>query len=898
MRELGGVETVCSRRAIMKSDNRMKVTFDDLSLECLKLTERVKQQREIYFRAMPEICTERACLITRYHLKKNGQNECLFDQFKRNGKISILDKAKAYRYVLENRAPIVTHGSAYEKGEKGMKPFQFKEAPLFAGSTTTKFKGVPLYPEFLALTLWPELSTISNRKMNPYHITAAEVEELNLRVFPHWLDFTITEILRKEHFSTNQRRSKVIEQAPQLDSMELLERLVFFLVSKGECISHTIPDFTRVLKLGLRGMIQEADQAGAQAVEDDQKQFYSAISEVLEGIIAYSKNLAREAEALALKESDSRLRKELREIARIHYKLTEYPAETFREGLTTVWICWIAIHIENPNVALSLGRLDQILYGLYEDDINHDRLDVQGALELICSLWLKIGDHVPFIPDVAEQLFGGTGSNQAITIGGVDQEGKDAVSDLTYLMLKATELMKLRDPNLNARYYPGVNSRDYLRRLCEANLNTGATPAIHNDRAVIEALKWHGDKEAQARDYGIIGCVEPGSNGRSYGASAAILLNLTSALELALFNGKHRHTGTDENSPRIGLPTGDARNPETFREFEDFWAAFEAQTRFLVQQATELNNLFGEVHQRFYPTPILSAFFEGPMEKGKDLIEGGAQINSSGATIIGLADVVDSLSAIQEVVFDEGKKNPGSFAKLLDALEDNFEHDEKLQKRLANPDKTPKYGNEHPDADLNACRVVGLLDEVFAEKENYRGGHYRVGYWTMTNHAGFGRLMKAMPNGRKAWENFTSGITPVSGVTPHLTQTLNSVAKLPAKCLSSGVALNLKYTPTDEDRVRMLDNFAASVEGYFDSRGAGSEGGMEIQFNIIDHKTLEDAFHNPEKYPELLVRVSGYTAYFKDLNPQMKKEVIDRTEYLLSTGDMQLYEPFQLAKER
>jgi pyruvate formate-lyase/glycerol dehydratase family glycyl radical enzyme len=882
----------------MNRDNDKKVTFDDLSLKCWNLTERVKQQREIYFRAMPEICTERACLITQYHMKKNGQNECLFDQFKRKEKISILDKAKAYRYLLEHRAPIVTHRRAYEKREERMKPFEFKEAPLFAGSTTTKFKGVPLYPEFLALTLWPELSTVSNRKMNPYHITPSEVEDLNLRVFPHWLDFTITEILRKEHFSGNQRSSRESEQSPQLDPIKLLERLVFFLVSKSECISHTIPDFCRVLRLGLRGMIQEADQAGAQAGEDGKKVFYTSISEVLKGIIAYSNNLADEAEALALKESDSRLRKELREIARINRKVPECPAETFREGLTTIWICWIAIHLENPNVALSLGRLDQVLYDLYRDDIMHKRLDVQGALELICSLWLKIGDHVPFIPDVAEQLFGGTGSNQAITLGGVDKDGKDAVNDLTYLMLRATELMKLRDPNLNARYFPGVNSRDYLRQLCEVNLNTGATPAIHNDRAVVEALKGHGDNEEQARDYGIIGCVEPGSNGRSYGASAAILLNLTSALELALFNGRHRHTGIDETSPRIGLPTGDPRNPDTFKEFEDFRAAFEAQTRFLVEQSTGLNNLFGQVHQRFYPTPILSAFFEGPMKNGKDLIEGGAEINSSGVTIIGLADVADSLSAIQKVVFDEGKKDPGSFAKLLDALEDNFENDEKLQKRLSNPDKTPKYGNEHPDADANACWVVRLLDKLFTQKENYRGGHYRVGYWTMTNHAGFGRLMKAMPNGRKEGENFTSGITPVSGVTPRLTQALNSVAKLPSKCLSSGVALNLKYTPTDEDRERMLNNFAASVEGYFDSKDAESEGGMEIQFNIIDHKTLEDAFHNPEKYPELLVRVSGYTAYFKDLNPQMKKEVIDRTEYLLSTGDMQPYEPFQLPKGR
>ena len=266
---------------MMKSDNDKKVTFDDLSLKDWDLTDRMEEQREIYFRAMPEICTERACLITQYHLMKDGRNECLFDKFKRDKKISILDKAKAYRYVLENRAPIVTHSRSYEKGIRGMKPFEFKEAPLFAGSTTTKFKGVPLYPEFLALTLWPELHNISHRKMNPYHIEPSEIEDLNHKVFPRWMDCTITEILRKEHFNPNQRDSRYSYPGRQLNQMEILERLVFFLLSKPDSISHAIPDFSRVLELGLGKMIDEAEQDRDKAGEEDKKQFYSAVCEAL-----------------------------------------------------------------------------------------------------------------------------------------------------------------------------------------------------------------------------------------------------------------------------------------------------------------------------------------------------------------------------------------------------------------------------------------------------------------------------------------------------------------------------------------------------------------------------------------------------------------------------------------
>lgn len=847
-----------------------KITINDLSLKDCSLTERVAELKKAYFKAMPEVCVERPRLITRFHLENNLLNK---------DKISILNKARAYRFVLENRTPIVWHKKSFAKG---MVPFEFKDRSLFAGSTTSRFKGVPLYPEFLALTLWPELWTISNRASNPFYLGKEDAEALNFKIFPHWMENNILELARKRCFDENKKKLGKDKYAPE---MKLLERLVFFLASKPNCISHTIPDFSKAINKGLRAIIDEAKERRAKASDASQKEFYAAIPEVLEGIIAYSKNLAKKAKEMADKEADPNIKKEFLDIAEINNRVPELPARSFREGLTTIWICWTALHLENPNVGLSLGRLDQILYDLYRKDIDNKTINIEQAIELISCLWLKIGDHVPTIPDAGEQLFGGTGSNQAITIGGVDKDGKDAVNDLTYVMLRATELMKLRDPNLNARYYQGINSKEYLRRICEVNVNTGATPAIHNDKAVIHALTKKGDSLEHARDYGVIGCVEPGSNGRHYGHSAAILLNLTSALELTLYNGRHRHTGMDL---LISKETG---NPAAFASFDYFKKAFEEQARFLIDQSTTLNNIFGRIHQDFYPTPILSALFEGPMDKGKDIIQGGAVINSSASTIIGLADVADSLSAIQKVVFEE---KSCSFEKLLDAINKNFEGYEPLQKRLMNPDKTPKYGNDDKLADANVTWIVEMLNKAFGEKENYRGGRYRVGYWTMTNHAGFGRLMKALPSGRKDRENFTSGITPVSGVTPVLTKSLNSVAKQPAEFLSSGVALNLKYTPETGDVEKMLDNFAASVEGYVDYGNGNGTGGMEIQFNVTTHDTFVDAVKHPEKYPELLVRVSGYTAYFKDLNPQMQKEIIDRTEYLLSKGSYVHYEPFHL----
>jgi pyruvate formate-lyase/glycerol dehydratase family glycyl radical enzyme len=834
------------------------ITLSDLSLAEHGLTPRVTALKDAYFRAMSEVCVERARLVTQASIDQG-----LFGK----PRITGLDKAKLYRRVLEQRTPVVRHRSAVATD---LTPFTFQDRSLFAGSTTSRFKGVPLYPEFMALALWPELETLKTRACNPYHITDEEVRVLNEEVFPYWLDGNIYELARARSTVASQTNPAVTVDAP---AIKLFEYMVFFLASKSNCISHTIPDFTRALNLGLRALVDLAQERGKSAKDAESRDFYAAVAESMEGIIAYSRRLAAEARRSAAIEADESEKRELLTLAEIHDRVPERPAASFREGLTTVWMCWTALHLENTDVGLSLGRLDQVLYPLYQKDIAAGVLTVGQAIELLCCLWLKIGDHVPTVPNAGEQLFGGSGSNQAITIGGVDARGGDAVNDLTYVMLRATELMRLRDPNLNARYCAGVNSRDYLRRLCQVNLTTGATPALHNDKAAIAALMAKGETLEQARDYGIVGCVEPTSNGRAYGHSGAILMNLISALELALYNGEHRHTGL---GVLISKRTGDVRE---FKSFDEFKLAFTEQTAWLVDQATGLNNLFGRVHQDFCPTPILSTLFEGPMDKGKDLIQGGAVINSSGAAIIGFADVVDSLAAIEKVVFVEKSV---TFADLLAALDADFVGHEALLARLRNEEKTPKYGNEDPAADAIARWLAGMLDDLYAAKENYRGGHYRVGYWTMTNHAGFGLLSKATPNGRRAGQNFTSGITPVSGMTPSLTKALNSVATLPSRLLSNGVALNIKYTP--ENGSKMLDNFMASIEAYFDAVPGRRDGGMEIQFNVTTHDTFVDAVANPQKYPELLVRVSGYTAYFKDLNPQMQKEIIERTEYSLSTG--------------
>jgi pyruvate-formate lyase len=466
--------------------------MDEVTLrECLSNISleqfpRLKRMRGRHFDdSRPEICTELPLNITRY----------LRDQDQETDPPAVR-AGKLYKYVLENKTPLIA------------------EDNLLAGTTSTKPIGVMLYPDLYCLSLWPELETMATRKNNKFGISREEIDTLNLEVFPFWLDRTVMEVTRKD-------RGNPL-------CMRLVERLVFYLVSKEETISHTIPNYGVVVEQGLEALRAEAAQKGIMAAQknnDPERQnFYQGVELALGGIINYAERLSHKALELANEQADSKRRDELLKMSEICQWVPARKPRTFWEALNAIWICKIALHQENANLALSLGRLDQILYPLYAQDIRRGTLkSVDEAVELVGCFWLSIADHVPMVPEAGEEIFGGSGSNQAITLGGVDREGYDAVNDLTYVMLKVTELLRLRDPNVNARYHYDQNSREYLQRLCEVNISTKATPCFHNDVSVIQTLqetfKDQGITEEDARDYGVVGCVEPYSSGRTYGHS-------------------------------------------------------------------------------------------------------------------------------------------------------------------------------------------------------------------------------------------------------------------------------------------------------------------------------------------------------------------------------------------
>ncbi|SDU28468.1 pyruvate formate lyase family protein [Desulfobacula phenolica] len=731
----------------------------------------------------------------------------------------------------------------------------FHDDNMLGGATTAKALGAPVYPEFFGLSIWPELGTISTRKDNPQFLDKKDADILNFDVFPYWMEKSMSEEVRK------------VDPFRQ----GLLEKMIIYTIAKAATISHTTPCYELVLEKGIQRIMEEAANKEEEQGNDKEKLFfYRSVRIAMQGILDYAANISREAARKADNETDPERKKNLQSIAEICKRVPAKPAETYHEAVNALWICQVCVFAENSNMAINPGRLDQILYPYFIRDYESGVLSIEEALNISGSLWFKIADNVNLVPEAAEKLFGGAGAVPAVTLGGVDKKGNNAVNELTYVLLKITELLPIRDPNVNARFHPEKNPVEYRNEVSRVILTNKAIPAFFNDIQNIRTLVNQGETLEHARDYAVIGCVELGSAGRDYSASSSIFMMMYTILYMTLHNGRTTVTGEKP----LWKATG---NPSEFNTFEDFWDAYAEQTRLMAENAISLNNTYGKTHQQFLPTPLLSAIFKGPLDKGKDLIQGGAIYNSSGVTHIGFPDVCDSICAIKDLCFNENDTGMNlSLAELVEAVDNNFKGHELLCAYLKN--KAPKYGTDHPVAVDISGRLIDLGYEVFNTKQNYRGGNYRVAYWTMTNHAGYGSVTGALPSGRKANIPFSSGITPASQIDTCLTTALNCVAGLNSKHIPGAYALNMKFSPV-ECSLENADRFGSVVQAYME------KGGQQVQFNIQDYKTLEEARADPDSHPHLLVRVSGYSAYFKSLNEAMKDELIMRSQYKLSSGE-------------
>jgi len=724
---------------------------------------------------------------------------------------------------------------------------------LLVGNLTSKRVGAIIYPEFIGLLIWPELDNLADRGGNSLQISQAEKEELENEIFPFWPDKVVADYA--DDFTS-----------PPMP-VYLLGQFGFFLLTEAGGISHTAPDFEKLLKVGLNGIVAEARQRiadldgplGTDPEELRKRSFYKAVELACQGVIEFAQRYRAQALALAETESDRTRKAELLEIARICGKVPAEPADTFHEALQSLWFLEVALHQENYEQALCLGRLDQYLLPYYSQDLEKGVLTKERAIELVGCLFIKLSEFVPLFSDNIAVFFSGFPANPAITFGGLTPDGEDATNELTYAILDAREILKTRHPNLHARVHE-KSPEKYLQRAVEVLKSGGAMPAFVNDEVIVPALVGKGIREEDARDYVVIGCVEISVPRKTFGSTDAALMSLPICLEMALRDGY-----CPVMLKKIGVQSGD---PQSFSDMDDVVEAFRRQVSWVVDQMVIGLNALSLAHEQLYPSPLLSALTGGCLDKGKDVTAGGAVYNFTGVQGVGTADVANSLAAIDRLVFREKQVTT---EQLLKALEDDFEgHDDVY--RLVN--RVPKYGNDDELADTYARLVARIFCQEVARHRNTRGGLYLPGFLSMTTHEGFGSFVGALPSGRKAFQTFANGLSPCDGSDlKGPTACLKSIAKIDYSLATSGVSVNMKFSPVDLSGEEGTGILSALIRGYFEL------GGMHLQVNLVSRETLLEAQQNPQKYPDLMVRVSGYSAYFVDLTKEVQDEIIARTEH-------------------
>ncbi len=945
-------------------------TLQDLTLSDIKLSDFpvVQAWRNKLFdpQWIPEICDELPRLLTEF--LRQPEHEALPPTTRR---------AQALKHVFCNKTPLV------------------RASDLLPGQTTTSFVGPVVHMDMSGYCIWPELETIATRPQNPFNIKPEVAKRLNEEIFPYWLERRpVQEAARYSDYDTADYASDNRDEVygglygnnPSIDPplkkragetpkcQELFERVAFYLSDKATAVSHTAPDFGRVLKYGFDELIAQLQNDIDNGVADtpEKIEFSQAVISVYEGAKVYAEHLAEAAEEAGNTE-----------LAAICRKVPAKPAETLAEAITVVWICYHLLLQENTNFGLSPGRLDQTLNEYYlrdwqqQPDSEAKSAYTRRAVELMCHFFLRCSDHVPLSPETAEVLFAGSGSNQALTVGGTRYENGetvDAVNDMTYIILKATEMLSIRDPNVHARYHKEVHHRapdgtplnadqvsPYLKRICQVNLTTRATPALHGDVPVIHSMANYYAKHndistdealADAHDYASIGCIEQNADHKHYGHTGSTLLVLPAILELAMFGGKHRSDGIGKDDPNLFYDTTKYTSLQLteMTSMQDFIDGFRFQLDEMARHCVQFNNYLGRTLEKVRPSPLLSGLFDGPTNKPgenkakfRDVSSGGAKYNSSGVAIIGLADVIDSFCTIDALVFG-GKMTAEELIAVLDA---NFDKNrlsassetrsfirsllDLIQKQFGGQiDSTslamtqerllecinlirlaPKYG-AGVDATIggtynNAMAVkytnllTKMIQDVFFKYRTHRGGRYLTGYWSMTNHAGFGMLCKATPNGRLDNNSFASGITPCPGIVKAngepvtLLDHMLSVASVDADTIQNGYTYNLSLTPRGKAHYNEdVDLFATHMKTFMDQNGvlvqlcvtsiedfiaANSAATAASQANAgeAEQKALAP-------YKDLMIRVAGYSAYYVTLSPLMRQEIIDRANFDMKSG--------------
>lgn len=784
------------------------------------MSRRVKRLRELSINSKPYISTERAELLTNFYKSGAGNT------------VSVpVARALAFKHLMENKTICINDGELIV-GERGPGP-----------------KATPTYPELCCHTL-EDLELLNSRKRTPFFVSKEARTIYRSIIIPFWKGKT----MRERVFAAMSEEWK-----------NAFKSGVFTEFMEQRAPGHAILD-DKIYRKGLLEFKEEIDTRlmnldyfdDSEAYEKEQE--LRAMKIAADALIIYAKRHAEEARKLLEIEKDPQRKVELRRIADICSHVPAHSPRDFWEALQMYWFIHLGVVIElNVWDSFNPGRLDQHLYPFYCRDLEEGKVTREYAKELLECFWIKFNNQ-PAPPKVAvtEEQSGTYQDFALINVGGVREDGTGCVNDLSYLILEVLEEMRLIQPS-GCIQLSGKNPQEFLKRAIEVVKAGFGQPSIFNTDVIIKEFLRAGKSLEDARTGGPSGCVTISAFGKE-SCTLTGYLNWPKILEITLHNGVDPETGK-----QISLQTG---NPVDFTTFEELLSAYKKQLHYFVDLKIKGNNIIERLYAKYMPAPFMSLLFDDCIAKAKDYHNGGPRYNTTYIQGVGIGTLTDSLSAMKYHLFD---KQRFTMEELLEILRKNFSGIEKIRKLLLN--KTPKYGNDDDYADTIAQSVFDAYFDVLDGRPNTKGGEYRVNLLPTTVHIYFGRVTGASPDGRKAGEPLSEGISPSQGADiKGPTAVIKSAAKID-HTRTGGTLLNQKLMPkllSDETGINKLSHL---VRAYF------KLGGHHIQFNVVDADTLKKAQTMPDKYRDLIVRVAGYSDYFVDIGKELQDEIISRTEH-------------------
>ncbi len=627
---------------------------------------------------------------------------------------------------------------------------------------------------------------------------------------------------------------------------------------------HIIPDYAKVLRLGMRGIVEEYEAIADTDISEEHREFVESLILSFKTARKLALRYSKKASELAATESNSGRRKELEEIARITAKVPWEPAETFWEALQSLWTTHMLVMAAEsyPGAGLSFGRWDQYLYPYYQRSVNSGEMSRDEAKELLECYWIKHN----YVYDFQGRLGINQGINssfgQLVTLSGCGPNGEDLTNELTWLALEVIEELSLLEPKPNVRLHKNT-PQDFLLRVAQVLANAQGSPFLMNfDEHSIDGMVWQGVPREQAWDYGIVGCLENTMQGNDRSDTVDVNMNMAKAIELVLNNGQDMRTGD-----QIGPKTGD---PLSFKSFEEFDSAVKRQMTSLVELLVRVGNMADTLRAKYQPTPYVSALMSGCAARGKDVNECGTDWNYTTLEGMGIATLADSVAAVKKLVYDEKRL---TMQELTNAIRANFEGYEDVRQMLRS--KAPKFGNDDDYADGIAHDLSTYwANEAFKHSNPYTGRKYRAGYLSWNYYVPLAPLTAATPDGRRRGEFLSGGVGPVQGMDSRgPTASAKSVGKLELKTVPNGASHTITLSPSMVRSPEHVDKLAAMLRAY------NEVGGTALQLNIIDAGTLRLAQKEPDLYRNLMVRVTGYNAFFTQVGRELQEEIIKRTEH-------------------